>query len=217
MSSYSLELQNVSKYYAREVAINNLSFSLQKSEAVIVSGANGAGKSTLLAIIAGLIRPDAGVVKYFSTDHFSAISGNFSRQLCSRIAYQGQKVNLYFNLTLKENLELISACKKVETSKLWELIESLQLKDFLSKKLIACSQGVQKKAAIIRALLGDPELLLLDEPYANLDRDSIELISALFFKFIQQGKTVVLVTHQEGPAKELIQRRLVLEKGRLLN
>lgn len=212
-----IEIRDLSKYYGKEVAISSLSLDFKKGEACIISGSNGAGKSTLLAILAGLIRPDAGLVRYFSSDNFSAESGSFSRQLSSRIAYQGQKVNLYLNLTLKENLELIARCKKVKNSQLGELIENMQLQAFLSKKLVECSQGVQKKAAIARALLGKAELFLLDEPYANLDRASSDRLSELLLQLNQQGKTIILVTHLDGPEKDFVKRQLVLEKGKLLN
>lgn len=212
-----IEIRNVSKYYGKEVAINGLSLDFKKGEAAIISGSNGAGKSTLLAILAGLIRPDVGVVNYFSIDNFSAESGSFPRQLSSKIAYLGQKVNLYLNLTLKENLDLIASCKQVNNSQLPELIESLQLQAFLSKKLVECSQGVQKKAAIARALVGEPELFLLDEPYANLDRMSCDRLSELLFHLNQQGKIIILVTHLDGPRKDFVKRQLVLEKGKLLN
>lgn len=217
MSNYSLELKELTKYYAKEVAINNLSINFDKAEAVIVSGSNGAGKSTLLAMLAGLIRPDSGVLTYFSNYSFAAGSGAFPKDLPAKIAYLGQKANLYLNLSVLENLELIAACKKVNTADLWKLIECLVLKDFLSKKLIECSQGVQKKAAIARALLGEAELFLLDEPYANLDRASCDRLSELLFQLNQLGKTVILVSHLDGPAKDFAERELVLEKGKLLN
>ncbi len=212
-----IEIRDLTKYYGKEVVINSLSLDLKKGEIVIISGSNGAGKSTLLAILAGLIRPNTGSVRYFSNYDFSAESGSFSRQLSSRIAYLGQKVNLYLNLTLKENLELIARCQKIENSQLRELIETLQLQAFLLKKLVECSQGVQKKAAIARALLGEAELLLLDEPYANLDRTSCDRLSELLSRLNKQGKTIILVTHPDGSAKDFVKRQLVLEKGKLLN
>lgn len=216
MNNYCIEVKNLSKYFGKEVVLRELNLNLKLGEALLITGANGVGKSTFLGILAGVLKANAGDAKYFSKYHLDMERDSFSRELIKKIAYQGQKSNLYSNLTIEENLELIAVCKKANFSDIEELLSQFNLNSFKKKKLQECSQGVQKKATIIRAFLGSPELILLDEPFANLDRDSVLTLKQILKVFKQQGKSIVVLSHDEEKEDNLFDAKLKLEKGKLI-
>ena len=195
-----IEIKNVSKYYAGRPALKNINLSLKEGETHIFLGSSGSGKSTLLRIVSGLIDADEGHISISG----ETVSSQNQRKLSSRIAYVIQEGGLFPHLTARENVGLAARLAgwneqkiKARVSELCSLVqlEEVSLEQF-PKQL---SGGQRQRIALMRALMLDPPLILLDEPLGALDPlVRSELQKELKRIFNQVKKTVIMVTHDIG-------------------
>ena len=211
MSVSALEVSGVSKDFGRIIALRGVTFTVQPGEFVSILGRNGAGKTTLLNIISGVSRPSEGTVQLFGTDPTD-------RENKAKLAVISHEMFLYGNLTALENLEYYSRIYNVPHGE--ERIESV-LKDVeLTHRrfdLVATySRGMTQRLTIARALLHEPSLLLLDEPFTGLDQHAIGMLIALLRKQKEMGRTILLTTHDLHTATELSDRYLVISKHKIV-
>jgi len=196
-----LAVTSACKFYPDSVALREVSFEVNTSQTLVITGSNGAGKSTLLRCLAGLERLDSG-------------------SLCVeklRISLVAESSFLYNDLTLAENFSLYAAsCRGRAASICNELVAAFNLEDYLQKSVRTCSRGVVQKASIVRALLSEPQLLLFDEPFSNLDSLGKEALCKLLQSKRQNGAVVILALHEPELISLFGERVLKLEKGRLV-
>lgn len=167
-------------------ALDDVSFTVHPGQTLAVFGPNGAGKTTLLRVLAGLLRPQQGRV------HVDGGRG--------AIGWIGHQPQLYGQLTVRENLRFWAALYDVPPASIGELLARLGLEEHADRRVRALSRGLVQRAAIARALVHNPAVLLLDEPFTGLDRTAAETLGRLLGQHAASGRASVIVTHnvEEG-------------------
>jgi len=211
-----LELKDLSVSYGNIAAVQNLSMTVHKGEIVTLIGSNGAGKSTTLRTISGLLRPKSGDV-VFEGDKINGIPGHEVVKLGICQSPEGRKI--FQRMTVSENLDLGAYTRK-DTAKIAEDRENVlelfpRLRERIHQKAGTMSGGEQQMLAVARALLGNPRLLLLDEPSMGLAPVLVDVIFETIEKIRTQGVTVLLVEQNALAALEIADYAYVLESGRL--
>jgi ABC-type multidrug transport system ATPase subunit len=179
----------------------------------VLIGENGAGKSTLLRILAGLLRPSAGMVRVFGTMD--------PHEARDRIGYMSHAPMLYDELTAEENLSYFSSLYPVRKEggrpslSPAEALRQVGLDPELKRTLGQYSQGMRQRTSLARVLLPVPELLLLDEPFSNMDLDSARQMVDLLAGFRQSNRTIVITTHQAEMAAPIADSVITLRAGRV--
>lgn len=211
MSVPALEVLGVSKDFGRIIALRGVSFSVQSGEFVSILGRNGAGKTTLLNIVSGVSRPSEGEVKLFGTDPSD-------RENKAKLAVISHEMFLYGNLTALENLQYYSRIYNVPDSKerIEAVLNDVELTHRRFDLVATYSRGMTQRLTIARALLHEPSLLLLDEPFTGLDQHAIGMLIALLKMQKEMGRTIVLTTHDLHTAAELSDRYLVISKHKIV-
>ena len=194
----AIELEGLTRRYGERVALADLTLSLPAGATLVVFGPNGAGKTTLLRVLATLLRPHAGTARILG----SALPDE-GWQVRGRIGLLSHAPLLYRDLTGRENLEFHAQLHRVGPERVRELLERVRLVARAEDKVHTYSRGMVQRLAVCRAVLHDPELLLLDEPRANLDPAASELVAPLL-----AGRTRVLTSHD--PAGGLAEADLAL-------
>jgi len=169
-----LQLEGLARHYDERDALCDVSLSLSAGQTLVVFGPNGAGKTTLLRVLATLLRPHAGDVRVLGSslpDEAWAVRG--------RVGLLGHEPLLYRELTARENLRFHARLHGVGADRVEELLATVALSERADEPLKTLSRGMVQRAAVARATLHDPELLLLDEPRANLDPAASELVEPL--------------------------------------
>jgi heme exporter protein A len=169
-----IELEGLVRRYGEREALSDVSLSLSTGQTLVVFGPNGAGKTTLLRVLATLLRPHAGDVRVLGSslpDDAWAVRG--------RVGLLGHEPLLYRELTARENLRFHARLHGVGADRVEELLATVALSERADEPLKTLSRGMVQRAAVARATLHDPELLLLDEPRANLDPAASELVEPL--------------------------------------
>jgi heme exporter protein A len=170
----ALRLEGLARHYGEREALSGVSLSLNAGQTLVVFGPNGAGKTTLLRVLATLLRPHAGDVRVLGKslpDEAWAVRG--------RIGLLAHEPLLYRELTARENLRFHARLHGVEEERVEELLAAVNMENRAKEPLRTLSRGMVQRVAIARAVLHDPELLLLDEPRANLDPAASELVEPL--------------------------------------
>jgi heme exporter protein A len=198
----ALELRGVSRHYGERLALADVSVSVAAGQTLAVLGPNGAGKTTLLRLLATLLRPHGGELRVLG---HALPAENWAVR--GRIGLLGHEALLYRELSARENLALYGALHGLEgDERTGELLAAVAMERRADEPLRTLSRGMVQRVAVCRALLHDPELLLLDEPRANLDPAASELVEPLIGR--ASGRTRVIVSHD--PAGVLAEADLVL-------
>ncbi len=204
----SARLDQVSKLFGNFAALRQISVDLEPGRCYVLLGENGAGKSTLLRILAGLLHPSHGKITLFGDSE--------PLQARARIGYMSHAPMLYDELTAEENLEYFRSIypgRPCLTPA--EALLQVGLDPKLNRPLGQYSQGMRQRTSLARVLLPVPELLLLDEPFSNMDVESARLMVELLAGFRQSDRTIVLTTHQRELAAPIADWVLTLRAGRV--
>jgi heme ABC exporter ATP-binding subunit CcmA len=199
------QLETVSKLYGTFAALRKVSLTLEAGRCYVLLGENGAGKSTLLRILAGLLRPTYGTV---------TVLGASPQETRDRIGYMSHAPMLYDEYTAVENLSYFAelyrtrACLAPETA-----LRSVGLDPALMRPVGQYSQGMRQRTSLARVLLSQPELLLLDEPFSNMDIASAHQMLDLLATIKARQRTIVLTTHQRELAEPLADALITLVAG----
>jgi heme ABC exporter ATP-binding subunit CcmA len=206
----SARLDGVSKLFGSFAALRQVTVDLEPGRCYVLIGENGAGKSTLLRILAGLLRPSFGTVKVFDGQE------PHSDEARGRIGYMSHAPMLYDELTGEENLRYFSRLYPGRPSlSPAEALRQVGLDPELKRPLGQYSQGMRQRTSLARVLLPVPELLLLDEPFSNMDVESVEQMVQLLAKFRAGNRTIVITTHQREHAAPIADWVLALKAGRV--
>ncbi len=192
-----IKLNDISKKFGTQNVIENLSLEIKENEFVAIVGKSGCGKSTLLNIIGLLDKPDSGVVELFSQKNIKPFSKQATEILRNEVGYLFQNFALLEDKTVRYNLLLSVDCLKMDDkdAKIKEVLEIVGLKGYENKEVFKCSGGEQQRIAIARLLLKPCRLVLADEPTGSLDFENKKIIIELLLKLKEQGKTILMVTH----------------------
>jgi heme ABC exporter ATP-binding subunit CcmA len=212
-STACARLDQVSKLFGAFAALRQVSVEFEPGRCYVLLGENGAGKSTLLRILAGLLRPSFGKVRVFGSTKTGGVEPHDARE---RIGYMSHAPMLYDELTAQENLRYFAslyACRAcLEPA---EALRQVGLDPELTRTLGQYSQGMRQRTSLARVLLSVPELLLLDEPFSNMDVESARQMVELLAGFRQGNRTIVLTTHQRELAAPIADWVLTLHAGRV--
>ena len=208
-----LEAKGLVRRFSRLRAVDGITFDLKAGELLTIFGPNGAGKTTLLNILAGVMYPDEGQV---------LLDGNVvvgsERQWRKEVGLVTHQTMLYDRLTAVENLSFYSKLFSLEDSerRIRDALEDLKIKEVADQPVGSLSRGFQQRIALARALLHDPKILLLDEPYIGLDLYASRLLRDLISQLKDGERTVVLVTHNFGQGLELADRIAIQVSGQFI-
>ncbi len=201
-------LDGVSRLFGSFAALRQVTVDLEPGRCYVLIGENGAGKSTLLRILAGLLRPSFGTVKVFGSLE--------PQEARARIGYMSHAPMLYDELTAVENLRYFSRLYPGRPNLSPEAaLQQVGLDPELTRPLGQYSQGMRQRTSLARVLLPVPELLLLDEPFSNMDVESVGQMVELLATFRQNNRTIVLTTHQREHAAPIADWVLALKAGRV--
>jgi len=208
-----VEIRDVSRFYGRRRALSHVSLVCRAGEVTGLLGPNGAGKSTLLSILATLITPSEGEVRYGA---HNARDGAAQLRRC--LGLLAHDLHLYPELTARENLDFFARLYGLPDvrARVARALDRAALRDRGDDLVTSFSRGMRQRLALERALLHDPRLLLLDEPFTGLDDASAAALVARLKELRADGRIVVVATHDLDVAEGLLDRAAVLREGRLL-
>ena len=202
----AVELESVSKLYGSFAALRKITAQFPVGQCCVILGENGAGKSTLLRVIAGLLHPTLGAVQ--------VLGANEPQNVRDKIGYLSHASMLYDELSAMENLRYFSALSAdSKTIPPADALRLVGLEPELPRPVGQYSQGMRQRAALARVLLSLPELLLLDEPFSNIDATSVEQMQRVLLSLRSQGSTILLTTHQPELARPLADRYCHMRQG----
>lgn len=211
MTDWVVETKNLRKTFAWAPVLQEVSCQIGAGEVVSIFGPNGAGKTTFLRILATLLQPSAGVLRLFSHSPADAA-------IRRRLGFLGHESFLYPDLTAEENLifygrayQLGNISKRIDG-----ILEEVGLHLWRKTPVRIFSRGMEQRLSLARALLHDPELLLLDEPYTGLDTRGVKTLQTVLTTAKERGKTIVLTTHDFALGLEVSSRALIIQHGRII-
>jgi ABC-type multidrug transport system ATPase subunit len=210
-NSNAISVKNLTKKYNGINAVNNISFNIKKGEIFGFLGPNGAGKTTTIKSILGLVNIDSGLIKINEYNILNNVK--ISKK---KIGYLPEHVAFYDNLTAYQNLCFIAEMKKSSKDECRLLIEEFGLSSAINKKVGTFSKGMIQRLGMARALIGTPEILLLDEPSGGLDPRGVVLIRRKIREMKKKGTTIMVSSHILSEIQEICDRVLIINKGEIV-
>jgi len=211
-----LETKSLVKRYGGKAVVDGLSFFINPGEVVGLLGPNGAGKTTAFYMTVGLIAPDQGEVFFKGVDvtrepiHIRAKMG---------LGYLAQEPSIFRGLSVEDNilsiLETLPLSKKERQEKLTSLLDELHLGHLRKKKAVTLSGGERRRLEIVRALVNEPALLLLDEPFANIDPIAVQDVKELIRLLKAKGISVLITDHNAREIFAIVDRSYLIQEGRV--
>jgi len=194
-----IKIKGLSKVFDGKPILSNININISKGDILIIKGVSGSGKSTLLSIISGLARPTSGAVYYNDMNISKLPEIELGRYRNEKIGFIFQKFNLLENLTVYENIlpPLVVKKDKIDRKNIEEVLKKLELSEFINTKVSKLSGGEQQRVALARALVNKPDILLADEPTANLDYNLKMNAIKIFLQENKEGKTIIIATHDD--------------------
>ena len=207
---HSLEVSEIVKTFSNTRVVDGVSFNVNPGEIFGLIGPNGAGKTTTIRMIMDIIRPDTGQIKVFDSP--------INEHAKDSIGYLPEERGLYRKQSLLQSLHYIAELKGVERQradrKADELLQRVGMTAHKNKKIEELSRGMSQIAQFLITIVHEPNLIILDEPFANLDPVNTELLKEIFFELRRQGKAIILSTHRMNEVEELCDRVFMINKGK---
>jgi len=204
-----IQVQDLVKRYGDVVAVDRLSFEVERGEIFGLLGPNGAGKTTTIRVIMDILNPDAGNV---------TVLGQPPGQAKGQVGYLPEERGLYRNLKVLDTLIYLAELKGMPRTTARErathLLKRIQLEDWAARKVRDLSRGMQQRLQFAASLVHDPDVLFLDEPFQGLDPVNVERLRDFVAELHHEGKTIVLSTHQMNLVEALCDRILLINQGR---
>jgi heme exporter protein A len=217
-SELAIDATGVARRFGTRWVLRGVSMQVHAGEAVGLLGANGSGKSTLLRIFGTLLRPSAGTASVFGNDVVRRAD-----RVRSTLGFLAHTPGLYDDLTARENLRFAAAMLGLDavdggahahSAEIARVLERVGLSHAADERVRGFSAGMERRLAVARMLLAKPRLLLLDEPYSNLDADGIALMSEIISEAVDADGAAIVVLHELAPAAGVLDRTVTLRDGR---
>ncbi|MCB2209382.1 ATP-binding cassette domain-containing protein [bacterium] len=204
-----INVSNISKRFGETQAVDDLSFEVRPGEIFGLLGPNGAGKTTSIRMILDIFKPDSGEI--------SVLNGPMTEEKKNEIGYLPEERGLYQDIPLERCLIFLAALKgmdeTVAAKKIKDYMKQFDLYESRDKKVKELSKGMQQKAQLITALVHDPALMIIDEPFTSLDPVNTEMVKDLLEQKRDEGKAIIMSTHQMNQVEELCDRILLIDHG----
>lgn len=209
MKATAVVVSHIEKQYAGVKAVDRVSFDVRAGEIFGLLGPNGAGKTTTIRMILGLVSPTGGQI--------SILGGPMTEDKKQRIGYLPEERGLYPDMRLMDALRFLGQLKglrrQVASERAEHYLRLADLWDARSRKIEALSRGMHQKAQFVASALHEPELLIVDEPFAGLDPVNTRTIKSLLYRLRDQGTTIIMSTHQMSQVEEMCERILLMDHG----
>ena len=215
MNTTTIEINNLSKQFKNILAVKNINFTINKGTIIGLLGPNGSGKSTTLGMMLGLIKPTSGTVIINGKN----IEHNRTN-LLKKMNFISPYIELPKKLTVEENLKVYGRLYGVKNleGKISEIMEKLNLTEFKKRKTGELSSGQKNRVSLAKALINDPEILLLDEPTASLDPDVGDNIRTFIEDFAsKKGATILLASHNMNEVERLCHEVMMMKDGKIID
>ncbi len=209
----AIAVDQLVKVYGATRAVDGISFALAPGSITGLLGGNGAGKTTTIAMILGLVMPTSGSAKVLG-----AQMPRQRYQVLHRMNFESPYIDMPHRLTVRQNLKVFGKLYAVEAlgERIARIAEQLELRDFLDRPTGKLSAGQKTRVALAKALINQPEVLLLDEPTASLDPDTADWVRSRLESFrAQHGATVLLASHNMAEVERLCERVIMMKRGRI--
>ncbi len=203
-----LNINNITKKYGSLTAVNELSFSVKRGDVFGILGPNGSGKTTTLAIILGVISSNNGSFNWFGNDDLSSAKKKIGSLL--------ETPNFYPYLSIEKNLKIVAQIKDVDESDIDRVLKLVNLFERKSSAFMELSLGMKQRLALAGLLLGDPEVLILDEPTNGLDPEGIAEVREIILDQAKRNKTIIIASHILDEVEKVCSHVAVLKKGQLV-
>jgi ABC-type multidrug transport system ATPase subunit len=202
-----IKVENLTKKFDSTIILDSTYLSINRGEVFYLLGPNGSGKSTLINCLLGLLQPEEGTIRLFgNTDLLSSKS---------RIGIIPEDEGFIRDISVEKNLKIASLVKNTSFSDIPYLLEKLSLTEHKKKLVKKLSNGLRKRLAIAISLLGDPDLLIWDEPYNSLDPSGIIFLNGLIKELNSQGKTILIASHLLSEAEKTGTSTALIHKGKI--
>ncbi len=203
-----LEVKNLVKKYGKINAVDNLNFFVEKGSIYGILGPNGSGKTTTLSIILGLVHANSGIFKWFDLPENKTIN--------KKIGALIEQPNFFPNISAENNLRLVAQIREIENpdKKIEKALQTVGLWERRNSSFSTYSLGMKRRLAIAATILGDPEVLILDEPTNGLDPQGIAFVRELIVQQAHSGKTIILASHLLDEVEKVCSDVLILNKGK---
>jgi heme exporter protein A len=208
--THAIDARGVARRFGASWVLRGVTIQASAGETVGLLGANGSGKSTLLRILSTLIRPHAGTAQVCGYD---VVRGSEEVRGC--VGYLGHTPGLYDDLTARENLIFAASMLGSDERGIDASLERVSLSGAADQRVRGFSSGMQRRLAIARLMLMRPQVLLLDEPYSNLDAGGIDLMNSLISEWANAGVAALVVLHELAPAVGILDRTVTIVDGRI--
>jgi ABC-2 type transport system ATP-binding protein len=211
----AIAVQDLAKTYRRITAVDGISFSVPRGAIVGLLGGNGAGKTTTIAIIMGLVLPTRGTAKVLGVD-----MSRDRHRILHRINFESPYVEMPKRLTVRQNLKVFGALYNVEniSQRIDELAAALDLKEFLDRPSGQLSAGQKTRVALAKALINNPDVLLLDEPTASLDPDTADWVRSHLERYRnERHAAILLASHNMPEVERLCDDVLMMKEGKIVD
>lgn len=203
-----LQIDNLTKKYGAITAVKNLSLTAEQGQILGILGPNGSGKTTTLGVILGIIQPNSG--------HYTWFDGRYGVHERMYIGALLETPNFYPYLNAVKNLEIVAHIKKVANPQLDRWLEIVNLSERKHSNFRTFSYGMKQRLAIAAALVGDPEVLIFDEPTNGLDPQGIAEVREIVQRIAQEGKTIIMASHILDEVEKVCSHVAIIKKGNLL-
>ena len=213
----SIEIKNLNKKYNNVEAVRNINFKINKGSIVGLLGPNGCGKTTTIGMILGLIKPTSGSV---FVNEKNIEKENNRTEILEKVNFISPYVELPKKLTIEENLKVYGKMYGVNNlqKKISDLMDELNLREFKKRKTGELSSGQKNRVSLAKALINDPEILLLDEPTASLDPDVGDYIRTYIENFAsKRGTTILLASHNMNEVERLCNEVMMMKNGKIID
>lgn len=205
-----LKVENITKYYGDFKAVDNLSFNVEKGEIFGLLGVNGAGKTTTFRMIMNLIEPSSGKITFNGK--------KIDYDITDKIGFLTEERSLLTKLTVKEQMLFYGALKSLDDETILKrldyLLERFGILEYKDRKINTLSKGNQQKVQFISAIINEPKLLILDEPFSGLDPINIELFKSVILELKERGTSIIFSSHRMDHVELFCEKLVILLKGK---
>ncbi len=212
---FDIEVKNLTKSFNNIVAVNDISFTIERGEIVGFLGPNGAGKTTTMHMLLGIITPTSGTINILGKNF-----AKFREEILGKMNFSSAYIQFMSQLTIWENLYVFAKLYNVRNpkKKIGELLDMMEISDIKNKLFSKLSSGQKTRVVLAKTLLNDPQVLLLDEPTASLDPDIADKIRTTLKQIRKERRiTIIYTSHNMGEIEELCERVIFLHKGNIIH